>query len=87
MKEKTISNGIALAVTILTADKMGFKNIGFVKEAKRYFIDGVMPQPSLLLHFERAAQDAKKQVLKQKRGDEADKIAERFLDLYLSRQK
>ena len=84
--EKTIPHGIGLATTLITADKMGFK-VGFKNEAERYFYEGVMPQPSLLLHFERAAQDAQKQVLKQRRGDEADKISERLLDEYLNRKK
>lgn len=75
-----------MAIVLLTADKMGLK-VGFINEAKRYFYEGVMPQPSLLLHFERSAKNAQKQVMKQRRGDEADKIAEQLLDEHLKRHE
>lgn len=81
-----MSHGISLAITLLTAEKLGFK-VDFIDEAKAYFYKGQMPQPSFLGHFEKAANAAQKEVLKANRGDEADKIAESLLDEYIKRTK
>jgi len=56
-----MSYGISLAIILMTAEKMGFP-VGFIGEAKRYFYEGIMPQPSFLGHFEKAAKAAQKEV-------------------------
>lgn len=74
----TIPNYIAYAAIILTADYLGF-SVSCKYVAENTIKSKQMPEALWLGYFERAAADAKKQVLDAGFGEKADALAKNLI--------